>query len=464
MKSPVFMTIRELSQKIRNREFTPTEITEIFLNRLETYGNELNAVVTITKKRARKQAKKAEKEFKKGKIRGLLHGIPYGVKDLLATSGGIPTTWGAAPFRSQIFDYDATVIKRLDKAGAILTAKLAMIELAGGMGYRQPNASFTGPCKTPWSMNHWAGGSSSGSGAVVGAGLLPFTIGSETWGSILSPAGNCGVSGLRPTYGRVSRYGAMALSWTLDKLGPLALSADDCGIILEAISGYDKNDQSTLRKKYTYSEERSTEFKVAMLKDSNKELPEDISSNFDEAIRVVTKIGSVEEIEFPEFPYEAITRTILNGEAASAFEDFTESGKAAELTAPEDRYGPYARTIVLAKDYLKALRLRKYMAKIAEKVMLPYDAVLAPGRRSIAPEINKEFKSIAAGTIRDYMGAIGNGVGLPSISVPNGFSNGLPTSIQFMGRVFDENKIITLANAYQNRTNWHTKHPAIFTV
>jgi len=176
--------------------------------------------VTVTRERALSQARKAEKEIEAGLYRGPLHGIPYGAKDLLATKG-IPTTWGAAPFRNQVFDYDAAVIEKLSKAGAILCAKLAMIELAGGMGYKQPFASFTGPPKNPWNPCMWTGGSSSGSGAAVCAGLLPFALGSETWGSILSPANNCGVAGLRPTYGRVSRHGAMALCWTLDKLGPL---------------------------------------------------------------------------------------------------------------------------------------------------------------------------------------------------------------------------------------------------
>ena len=236
--NPVYTPLRTLSESIRSREASPVELAETFLQRLETHGPALNAVVTLTKGRAMKQAKKAEEEIKKGRARGPLHGVPWGGKDLLATAG-TPTTWGAAPFKDQVFDHDAAVVEKLEDAGAVLLAKLAMIELAGGMGYRQPNASFTGPCATPWSPGHWSGGSSSGSGAAVAAGLVPFAIGSETWGSILSPANNCGVSGLRPTYGRVSRHGAMALSWTLDKLGPLCLTADCCGIVLEAIAGHD---------------------------------------------------------------------------------------------------------------------------------------------------------------------------------------------------------------------------------
>ena len=245
--NPIFMPIRELGELVRTREVSPVELAETFLGRLESIGPRYNAVVTVTRERAMEQARRAESEIAAGDYKGLLHGIPYGAKDLLATSGGIPTTWGAAPFREQVFDYDAAVVRRLEEAGAPLAAKLAMVEIAGGMGYRQPNASFTGPGMTPWGTDAWSGGSSSGSGASVAAGLVPFAIGSETWGSILSPANNCGLSGLRPTYGRVSRQGAMVLSWSLDKLGPLCLTADDCGIVLEAIAGADADDPSTTR-------------------------------------------------------------------------------------------------------------------------------------------------------------------------------------------------------------------------
>ncbi len=457
----IFTSISDLSERMLNYEISSVELAETFLTRLERFGPILNAVVTVTRERALKEAKQADIEIRSGKYKGPLHGIPYGVKDLLATKG-IPTSWGAAPYKDQIFNYDATVVKKLNKVGAILCAKLAMIELAGGMGYRQPNASFTGPCSTPWNLKHWAGGSSSGSGAAVSAGLVPFAIGSETWGSILSPAGNCGVAGLRPTYGRVSRFGAMALSWTLDKLGPLCLTADDCGLILDTIAGHDKDDPSTARKIYKYEAE-SHEFRFGVLKNATENVQEVIAENFDESLKVLEKFGTLETVEFPEYPYEAVTRTILNAEAASAFDEFTEEGLAAQLTAPEDQYGPYARTIILAKDYLKALRLREKMAKMAGKTMEPYDAIVAPGRGSVAPPIDVEFRKFSPGTSRDIMGAIGNGAGIPSISVPNGFSKeGLPTSIQFMGQAYNENRIIAAAVAYQERTDWHLRHPDLF--
>lgn len=458
----IFKSIRELSDAIHQGGITPTELTEISLDRLREYGPKLNCVVTITEERAYKQMKKAEKELEEGKCRSPLHGIPWGPKDLLATSGGIPTTWGAYPLRAQRFDYDATVVRKLEEAGAILVAKLAMIELAGGMGYKQPNASFTGPCATPWSLDHWSGGSSSGSGSAVSAGIVPFAIGSETWGSILSPSNNCGVSGLRPTYGRVSRYGAMALSWTLDKLGPLCLSADDCGLVLEAISGPDPNDPSVVNEKWNY-EPVKVDFKLAVIKDGLEGKQKAITDNFKDAIRVLEKFCTVEEIEFPDFPYQSVTRTILNGEAAAAFDDFTEKGLVVELTAPEDRYGPYARSLVLAKDYLRALRLRKKMCHIADEVMKEYDAIIAPTSGTTAHPIDEPFPTRRPWAHKDIMGAVGNGAGLPSISVPNGFSDeGLPTGIQFMGRPYDENIILSIAKMYQEYTDWHLRHPEMF--
>ena len=248
-----FMPIRELAGLISGRKVSPVELTQAFLERLEKFGPHYNSLVTLTADRALATARRAEAEIGAGTSQGLLRGIPWGAKDLLATSGGIPTTWGATPFKDQQFDYDATVVSRLEAAGAPLVGKLAMIELAGGMGYIHPDASLTGPPRNPWDIGRWTGGSSSGSGAAVAAGLAPFAIGSETWGSILIPANNCGLAGLRPTYGRVSRYGAMALCWTLDKLGPLCLTADDCGIVLEGISGPDPQDGSTHPEPFMYA-------------------------------------------------------------------------------------------------------------------------------------------------------------------------------------------------------------------
>ena len=246
-----FATIRDLGAKLRAREVTSVQLAEFFLSRLEKFGPVYNAVVRVTRDVALAQAKQADEELKAGKDRGPLHGIPFGVKDLLATKG-IPTSWGAAPLKDQMLDEDATVVVRLREAGAVLCAKLAMVELAGGFGYKQADASFTGPGLCAWDKTCWSGGSSSGPGSAVGAGLVPFAIGSETWGSIMTPAGYNGIAGLRPTYGRVSRHGAMALSWTMDKLGPMCRTADDCGLVLDAIAGRDPLDPSSIASEWKY--------------------------------------------------------------------------------------------------------------------------------------------------------------------------------------------------------------------
>ena len=450
---------------MREGQVSPVEVTESFLARLDELGPGYNSVVTLTGERALETARKVESEMAAGEECGLLGGIPWGAKDLLATSGGIPTTWGAEPLRDQAFDHDATVVTKLEAAGAPLAAKVAMIELAGGMGYNQPNASLTGPPRNPWNRERWTGGSSSGSGATVAAGLVPFAIGSETWGSILSPSNNCGLSGLRPSYGRVSRAGAMALCWTLDKLGPLCLTADDCGIVLEAIAGPDPNDPTTYPHEFCYDETLDSsrmgrKFKIGVPRDVTEGAQDAVKSNFEAALDALSDVAEIEEAPLPDLPYVAIVRTILMVEAASAFEDFLEEGGPQKLTAPEDHYGPYARTAILATDYVRALRLRGLMAKQVDEVMSGYDAFAAPTSLTTATPIGEHFRRNTSGP-GDIVGAIGNGCGLPSISVPSGFdSDGMPTGIQFMARAYGENVSIAIGRAYQERTDWHTRHPA----
>src|SRR5215203_5259807 len=249
----LYAPVSELAAQIRARKLSPVELTEAYLHRLETVGKRLNAVAYVMRETALNEARQAEDEIKRGRYRGPLHGIPYGVKDLCATREA-PTTWGATPYKNQRLDYDATVVTRLREAGAILVAKLAMIELAGGMGYNQADAAWTGACRTPWNTGFWSGGSSSGPGAATASACVAFAIGSETSGSIITPAAYCGVSGLRPTYGRVSRHGAMALCWTLDKLGPLARTADCCGLVLAAMAGKDPNDGTSVAKPLDFPE------------------------------------------------------------------------------------------------------------------------------------------------------------------------------------------------------------------
>jgi aspartyl-tRNA(Asn)/glutamyl-tRNA(Gln) amidotransferase subunit A len=437
------------------------ELAELYLDRLERIGPRYNAVVTVMRDHALGQARRADTEIASGRWRGPLHGIPYGAKDLLATAGA-PTTWGAAPYREQHFDFDATVIRKLEVAGAVLCAKLAMIELAGGMGYRQPNASFTGPCINPWAPDAWSGGSSSGSGAAVASGLVPFAIGSETWGSILSPAGYCGLAGLRPTYGRVSRHGAMALCWTLDKLGPLALTADDCGLVLSAIAGPDPADPTASDRVYRYDAAERRSFRFGVLRDATDGCEEAVVKNFQRSLETLRTMGSVEEVTLPDLPWEQTTRIILQVEAASAFEDLIESGGITGLTAPEVHFIPYARDTILAKDYVKAMRVRGLMAREADCVLARYDALVAPGRLKEAPVLGQDFRSAITATARDVMGAVGNGAGLPAVCVPNGMgARGLPTSLQFMSRAWEENAALAAARAYQAMTDWHTRHPRV---
>ena len=457
----LFTPLRELGGLLKTRKLLPVELAELYLDRLERLGPRYNAVVTVMREHALSQARRAEGEIAAGRYRGPLHGIPYGAKDLLATAAA-PTSWGAAPYKDQRFDFDATVIRKLEEAGAVLAAKLAMIELAGGMGYRQPTASFTGPCVNPWDANAWTGGSSSGSGAAVAAGLVPFAIGSETWGSILSPAGYCGLAGLRPTYGRVSRHGAMALCWTLDKLGPLAQTADDCGLVLDAIAGRDPKDPTASDRPYRYDAAHREGFRFGVIMNVTEGCEAAVAENFTRSVVVLRTMGTVEEIVLPDLPYEQITRTILQVEAASAFEDLIESGGIDGLTAPEDRYTPYARDAILAKDYVKATRLRGVMAREIDRVLGSFDALVAPGRSNEAPVLGQEFRSAIRATAKDVMGAVGNGAGLPAVCVPNGFgARGLPTSIQFMGRAWEENTILAAARAYQSLTDWHTRHPKV---
>ena len=453
--------VRELGELLRSRKVRAVDLAELYLDRLERIGPRYNAVVTVMRDHALGQARRADAEIASGRWRGPLHGIPYGAKDLLATAGA-PTTWGAAPYREQHFDFDATVIRKLEVAGAVLCAKLAMIELAGGMGYRQPNASFTGPCINPWAPDAWSGGSSSGSGAAVASGLVPFAIGSETWGSILSPAGYCGLAGLRPTYGRVSRHGAMALCWTLDKLGPLALTADDCGLVLSAIAGPDPADPTASDRVYRYDAAERRSFRFGVLRDATDGCEEAVVKNFQRSLETLRTMGSVEEVTLPDLPWEQTTRIILQVEAASAFEDLIESGGITGLTAPEVHFIPYARDTILAKDYVEAMRVRGLMAREADRVLARYDALVAPGRLNEAPVLGQDFRSAITATARDVMGAVGNGAGLPAVCVPNGMgARGLPTSLQFMSRAWEENAALAAARAYQAMTDWHTRHPRV---
>lgn len=458
-----FSSLVELGRLLRSKRTSATELARYFLDRLERIGPRFNAVVTVTRERALAEAAQADREIQQGKWRGPLHGIPYGVKDLLATKD-YPTTWGAEPYRQQKFDADATVVERLGAAGAVLVAKLAMVELAGGMGYNQANASFTGPGKTPWNPNYWSGGSSSGPGAAVAAGLVPFAIGSETSGSILTPAAFCGVTGLRPTYGLVSRHGAMALAWTMDKLGPLGRSAEDCGLVLEAIAGKDPKDPSSVDRGFRTAPDSGARFKIGIPKGADKDIQAEVATNFRAALQVLgDRVEIVENVELPDLPFGAVAGMIIAAEGASAFDDLLKDGRLAQLTAPEDRTGGYPALAVGAPDYLRALRVRRPMQRALDDFLKKFDALAVPTRTTVATPLDKPFRDGWPG-VTGGANVIGptNVVGVPGISVPNGFGvQNLPTGLSFTTRAFDEGKLVTLARLYQARTDWHTRRPQI---
>lgn len=460
----LFASITELAAQIRARRISPVELTESYLERLATTGKRLGAVASLMRDSALEEARMAEREIKRGRYRGTLHGIPYGAKDLLATRNA-KTTWGAAPYKDQQFDEDATVIKKLREAGAILVAKLAMVELAGGMGYNEAHASLTGACKTPWNEEFWSGGSSSGPGAAVAAGLVAFAIGSETSGSIITPAAFCGVSGLRPTYGAVSRHGAMALCWTLDKLGPLCRTAQDCGHVFQAIAGHDTLDPTSVnpssRAQVVAPRGKAKPLRLAVMKDSYEKAQPEVRENFLRSLDVLKKFASVEmDVKLPDFPYGPAVGTIVDAEGASAFRDLIESGRVQELASPTGRVGGYSASLVTAVDYLHAMRLRAPMRRAWNEMFSKHGILVAPSRATVSYPLNKTFDQAYPNIGASSPIGASNLVGVPAISIPNGFGqNNLPTGIQFVGPAWSEQQLIDLADKYQQATDWHKQRP-----
>jgi aspartyl-tRNA(Asn)/glutamyl-tRNA(Gln) amidotransferase subunit A len=463
----LFSSIGELGAELRARRISPVELTKAYLERLEKFGAQLGAVATVMREAALAEARQAEREITRGKWRGPLHGIPYGAKDLLATRQA-RTTWGATPYREQQFNEDATVIRRLREAGAILVAKLAMIELAGGMGYNEAHASWTGACRTPWNTEFWSGGSSSGPGAAVSAALCAFSIGSETSGSIITPSAFCGVSGLRPTYGAVSRHGAMALCWTLDKLGPMCRTAGDCGLVFDAISGHDpldptSKDRPAVREQGGRGRRTSARPRICVLKDSYEKAQPAVRENFLRSLEVLKRFATIEmDVKLPDFPYGAAVGTIVDAEGASAFRDLIESGRVKELASPTGRIGGYSASLVTAVDYLHAMRLRAPMRRAWGQFFTRYAMLVAPSRSTVAYPINKTFDQAYPDVSGSSPIAASNLVGVPAISVPNGFGeNNLPTGIQFVGPAWSESALLGMAEKYQQSTDWHRRRPPI---
>ncbi|HEU4834762.1 MAG TPA: amidase [Pyrinomonadaceae bacterium] len=447
-----FATVPQLAELIRTRRITSIDLTKMYLARLKKYGTRLLCVVTLTEELALKQAAAADAEIKRGKYRGPLHGIPWGAKDLFATKG-IKTTWGAEPYRDQVIDYNSTVVERLNDAGAVLVAKLSMGALAQGARW------FAGVTRNPWQPDEaqtGSSGSSAGPAAATAGGLVGFSIGTETLGSIVSPSSRCGVTGLRPTYGRVSRYGAMGLSWTMDKIGPMCRGVEDCAAALHAIYGPDGKDITVGDAPFNWNPDTNistlrigylkTEFDGPTTAPSNEQQrtqAEQRRALYKDALAVLEKAGAkLTPIELPKFSAGSL-RFILSAEAATAFDDITRDGRVNQLSgqSPNDWPNTFRTSrFITAVEYLRAQRLRTLLMHEMEKLMSQWDVFVSPAPGSASLLVT-------------------NLTGHPAAVLPCGFVNNLPIAIMFTGGVYDEVSPLRVALAFERATKWHTMHP-----
>jgi len=467
-----FAGISELNRMLLAKDVTALDLARAFGRRLETLGPRYNAVALPLTERAIRQAKAVDAEIdawrKRGHLRGPLQGIPYGAKDLLSVAGQI-TAWGARPYAAQVFDYDATVIHKLESAGALLVGKLAMVELAGGPAYRYASASLTGPGLNPWDRARWSGGSSSGPAIAVAAGLVPFAIGSETSGSILTPAAFCGVTALRPTYGLVSRSGAMPLSWTLDKLGPFCRSAEDCGLVLETIAGADRRDPGSAGKSFYYTPQyarKMSELRLGFAPADFNEWPDDAArAAFQQALETMRGLGAtLVETRLPDFPYGAAIGAIISVDAASVFEPLIAGGKVEELADAKQIAGLKAGLEIPAHIYLKAMRVRRLAREAIFKLFGEVDVLVTPGRLGPAPKVDEplDHRPDRARPKDAGLTALipaGNLAGMPALSLPCGFAANLPVGLQLAGAPFTENTLLAVGKEFQSRTDWHKRKP-----
>ncbi len=437
-----FLSVSELAPLVRTRKVSSTELTKMYLERLKKYSPKLLNVITLTEELALVQAGHADDEIRAGKYRGPLHGIPYGVKDLLNTKG-IKTTWGAEPFIDQVPTYNATAIDRLDKAGAVLVAKLSMGALARGDHW------FKGQTKNPWNIEEGSSGSSAGPGSATAAGLVGFSLGSETLGSILGPSSRCGATGVRPTYGRVSRYGAMTLSWTLDKVGPICRSAEDCALVIQAIHGPDGHDPTAIDAPFDW--EPNSPVSGLKVGYAASEFDKISGPNADErkkiyadALAALRESGvRLEPVDLPETPASSVRNTIEASEAAAAFDDITRNGRVDLLSGQGPGDWPntfrWAR-LVPAVEYIRAMRVRAMMQQTMQDFMDKWDVIVTPSTTSTV--------------------TLGNIIGYPQVAKPCGLLNGnSPQSIYFFGRPYQEGMPLRVAHAFERVTKWHKTYP-----
>jgi len=434
-----FMSVGELGALIRTRKITSTELTKMYLARLKKYDPQLRCVITLTEDLALRQARRADEEIAAGKYRGPLHGIPYGAKDLLAVKG-YKTTWGSVPFKDQVIDENATVIKKLEEAGAVLVVKTSVGELAWG------DVWFSATTKNPWNLKEGSSGSSAGSASSTSAGLVAFAIGTETWGSIVSPSTRCGTTSLRPTFGRVSRAGVMALSWTMDKIGPICRNVEDCAIVFNSILGADGIDQ-VYDLPFNYNPVIDPKnIRIGYLK---KEFDEKSpSKKFDmQTLEKLKSLGfKLVPIALPNLPVDDLA-FILSAEAGAAFDKITRNRKVDLMVRQTRDAWPNvfrASRFIPAVEYIQANRLRYQLIQDMEKILADVDLYISP--------------SFGGSNL-----LLTNLTGHPSVVLPNGFNEkGSPVSITFMGKLFGEAKLLAVAKAYQDSTDFHLKHPPLF--
>ncbi|MBJ6117291.1 amidase [Pontibacter sp. BT310] len=437
-----YYSIPQLASLIKSKQITSEELTKFYLERLKQYGPTLECVTTLTEELALQQARQADKDIKAGNYKGMLHGIPFGVKDLLATKN-YKTTWGATPYKDQMINMDATVVEKLQNAGGVLVAKLTLGALAMG------DVWYGGKTKSPWDLSKGSSGSSAGSASAVAAGLLPFAIGTETLGSIVSPSTACGTTGLRPTFGRVSRYGAMALSWSMDKIGPITRSAEDAAIVFNAIYGPDGKDLSVYNAPFNYNKKiEPKKLHVGYLK-KDFEGKYGFKENDLAALEDLKKAGvELVPMELPDLPVNDLILTI-SVEGAAAFDELTRSGRDSLLKQQHKSAWPNifrAGRFIPAVEYLQAQRVRTLLVQQMQEKMKDIDVYISP--------------SFGSNNL-----VVTNLTGHPCVVVPNGFQkNGMPTTITFIGKLFGEAELLAFAKLYQDITPHEEKHPTAFLV